>query len=931
MKTRKILTEKPSILLIFAFCLIVSASPAISGLREIIPRPQQMGLISDVPMVVTGSFYLVLPDEPTAQEILVKQEVIRLFQEHSLRTPISVEYSEFTFDIPSIWIGTPDRFPALTEALAATRLVGMGSVAHDEEYQIYVEENRVLLLGEDDRGLRWGVLSLIELIGDVNGSMSIDRVYIRDWPDFEERIATVNSSMRNQEQYDYAVVIADSAYHYKMNEIEWNGSELGKPPESMTPWTAAFFFPHASDYKQLNSDRGMKLSVSVDQTGKAVDEMSWQEAIPITNTQMRVTSSGFQLIPDCYNITVQNGGFESWSGSQLTSWSIYRDYLWSHFTRDTSIRHSGTSSVKVQTAGSDLQLHQTVVVQPYGYYNLKFWIKTSGFSGSLYFDAQGPPPVYNGMIRITSSHLDISATQDWTEVSIPFSSYHLDTLGLIFGVNDLNAGTVWFDDVRIEAADLENMVRRSDTPLRVYEEPGHIPRTEGVDYRVVETYSTSYNNYVREPRLERLSGGALYYNDIVSVDWGCAIRFQDRRYTVCFSLLEPLQAYQNKVRVADSTLSPDGFKIHINEVCYAGHDQLCQSRGLTSAQLVGQYCNNMYNIIQSRRPGAPVRIYGDAFDYYTFDPRAIRAYSSPWTIGENGQGTLSQISNNIVVIAMADYSNDIDSTFITYEQYGFKSVCGVFADLSTSILLNPALVARRYSSCKGVDVYGWYKVQDIMDIVGSLAWNTGPYILHSPVTLETSSDSVDISADIWSDSLGQSSNASIVSAIVRYRWLPLGNWIEMNMTSNATDHFAVVIPPTDLVPEGMEYAIIAKDSREQIRRAPAGEDEYFTAGFAASVPNRFDRSVMHISHTTTGVGDYTLIEWDPVPAADYYEIHLGAKPDFSLGSTTLLARQDRQTPRYLVHNSELRTANEITVIAVIEEVTDDSKTCSRKK
>lgn len=929
MKTRQPIRVIHLVLLMLAFCLIITATPALCGLRDIIPRPQQMGSIAELPMVVTGSFYLVMPDEPTETELLVEEEVIRLFQENTHRTPISVAFSQFTFDIPSIWVGTADRFPALSEALASTHLTGMDSLTHSEEYQIYVEENRVLLLGEDERALRWGALSLIKLVGDFNGAMSIDRVYIRDWPDFSERIATVNCAMRVDYHYDYAAAIADSAYQYKMNEIEWNESELGNAPETMTPWTRAFFFPHAVEFKQKLSDRGQKLSVSVDRTGKTVDDLSWQEAIPITNTKMRVTSTALDVIPDCYNIQIGNGDFESWSGSQPAVWTAYRDYLWSHFSRDMSIRHSGTSSLRIQTPGSTLTLRQWISVQPYGYYNLRFWCKTSGFSGNFFLDAQGPSPVINAVIKMSSSHLSFASTQNWTEYVIPFSSYHLDSLKLLIGVNTLSAGTIWLDDIRIEAADLTRLVRRSDTPLNVYEEPGHILRTEGVDYRVVEQYSESCENYVREPRLERIPGGALYLNDVVSVDWGCAVNFQNCRNTVCFSLLEPLEAYQNKIRIADSTVSPDGFKIHINEISYAGHDQLCQSRGLTPAQLVGQYCNNMYNIIQARRPGAPVRIYGDPFDYYSYDPRAMRTNTSPWTAGENGEGTLSQISNDIVIMAMGTSTSDIDSTFMIYEQYGFSTVVALMADRTTESLLRPSLKARCYPGCQGLMVYGWFNVQSIMDIVGSLSWNTGPYIQHSPAVLETSSDSVRISAEIWSDSLGESSNASIVSALIRYRWLPSGNWIEMGMSSAATDHYAAAIPPSNSSPEGMEYAIIAQDSRGEVRHAPAGTDESFTAHFSASVPDRVDRTVMQITPMITQVGDYTLVEWKPLSSAECYEVHLGPRPDFSENSSTLLARQNRNTPRYLFRNTSSRRFSDISVYARIEEENAVTKASDR--
>jgi hypothetical protein len=146
------------------------------GLRDIVPRPQQMGSISDFPMIITGSFYLVMPNNPTLEELVVQQEVIRLFQESNLRTPIAVEYSQFTGDIPALVMGTADRFPELAVALDSTGLTELGDIQHGEEYQIFVDEFRILILGQDLRALRWGALTLIKLIGEVNGAMYISAI-----------------------------------------------------------------------------------------------------------------------------------------------------------------------------------------------------------------------------------------------------------------------------------------------------------------------------------------------------------------------------------------------------------------------------------------------------------------------------------------------------------------------------------------------------------------------------------------------------------------------------------------------------------------------------------------------------------------------------------------------------------------------------------
>ena len=230
---------------------------------------------------------------------------------------------------------------------------------------------------------------------------------------------------------------------------------------------------------------------------------------------------------------------------------------------------------------------------------------------------------------------------------------------ILHEMKDFTKGTssFWIDDISLETTDLQNVVRREDTPLEVYSLPDRVFLAEDVDYRVVETYAINYTQYVRTPRLERVSGGRLSVGDTVTINWSCAIKYQGVRQTPCFSLLEPLLEYQENIRHVDSLLHPDGFKIHMNEVSYANYDAACTHRNMTPGELVGSYCRQMYQIIQARRPNAPVRIYGDAFDVFVKDVRAMPVTTSTWTVG-----SLQELPAPVEVMCMEGYSSNVDSS-----------------------------------------------------------------------------------------------------------------------------------------------------------------------------------------------------------------------------------------------------------------------------
>jgi hypothetical protein len=896
--------------------VLAVAGPAVSGLRDIHPRPQQMGLLSSEPVRFSGTPFLVIPDTPTTEESRVRNEAVRMMLERVGRAPALLSWSEYTGQSPAIWLGTLARFPALAAALDSTGLAGFGTTTHAEEYQLVIQDQRVLLGASDTRGLRWGWMSLMRLMAEVMGSLYVDRAAIRDWPDLAKRVSTINNALRSGTETDWSNQVADLSYVARVNEIEWNQSDLSVQGQS------AYSLAQSLALAGKIRTYGMDISSSVETFGKNVDQLFWQEGVPVNGMKMRVTASGFERVPNCWAWNLVNGNFESWTGNRPTGWTMAAQEHYASLFRDNVIRHSGSSAARIVVptgSPSGRDLWQAVHLEPRQWLRVKLWYKIQDFVGTvrIYFYDDDEPYNYWDLRLLAYG---TPTTLDWTYVEFDMATYGGGDCYLMLGPAPATQGTVWLDDISLECGDLQEMVRRPDTPLEVYRGPQRQLMTEGRDYRVVETYGTSYEQYVRSPRIERLDGGRLAVGDTASINWHVAVKWAGSKRTVCFSLLEPLVAYQSKIRRIDSLIHPDGFKIHIHEVAYANYDELCTSRGLTPGRLVGRFCRQLYDIIQAQRPGAPVRIYGDVCDDFVRDTRAMPVTVSSWTVG-----ALDELPDSMEIMAMEEYSLNLDSSMVFFQAHHHP--CVADAHLceshwrSADAFVTAASAARAHPvTCRGMHFHMWQGTCDgdlplKIPLFGDLAWNMGPFIVHTPVPPVVRSDSLVIVAEMWSDSFGQSTPPSLTTTTLHYRLLPSQTWMTSPFVRTATDVYAATIRSIGSGATALEYYIRVTDDRAQARTAPADAPQhvYYVDLPASATPPPGRSGGELIRHSIRMLHGHRIVEWTPRADVAWYEIHVGDRPDFGKDSRTRLAIQSPECPRFLIPADEDRSGDSLAI------------------
>jgi len=142
-----------------------------------------------------------------------------------------------------------------------------------------------------------------------------------------------------------------------------------------------------------------------------------------------------------------NSSFEEVEGNVPKGWTTNTWRGKADFALDSSLAHSGKSSVRISsTEGGDASWTIVLPAKPYSRYRLRGWVKTQnlepGTSRGALFSFQGTD------IQTKA----VTGTQDWTRLELVFDSGANDALSLncLFGGWGQATGTAWFDDVELE-------------------------------------------------------------------------------------------------------------------------------------------------------------------------------------------------------------------------------------------------------------------------------------------------------------------------------------------------------------------------------------------------------------------------------------------------------------------------------------------------
>jgi hypothetical protein len=346
-------------------------------------------------------------------------------------------------------------------------------------------------------------------------------------------------------------------------------------------------------------------------------DMNLAEGAPIVGGQFTV--SGGNLVAVNSLAPLQNAGFES----GMTTWFGTGD---ARTGVDTTVAHTGSASGVIHGSASatdNARFTQAMTLTPWRLYHLQLWFQTSGFSGNslnvevLDFKTQANTT----LTRMYESPTISSPTMGWTVFDYAFNSRESTDVTLYIGVWGGFSGTVWIDDVLAEETSLVNVLRRSGTPLKVYD--ASTTYAEGTDYAAVSdpalaAHPGTFDPWHTPPVVAVPSGSKLADGAKVSMDYYTVVPEIGWEVSSCLS--DPAVQTWNQAN-AQAQVSVFGKGSGV----FMGYDEMrqgdscaeCKATKLTAGQLLAQNVQQTVATLQGVwGPSTPFYFWDDMFSPY---------------------------------------------------------------------------------------------------------------------------------------------------------------------------------------------------------------------------------------------------------------------------------------------------------------------------
>lgn len=549
----------------------------------------------------------------------------------------------------------------------ASRLCAQHGVMPDagfgsEGYRLEVfADNLVVIAATNSTGLFYGAQTLKQLLSVSNGVVSVPGVSVRDWPDqpwrgvslFGWPLGATHGVDEAKRAIDRFATLKLNMATFPFDSLWWLDNDdysLGRSNRSLHQELFAYCRErHVEPVPEMN---GFSTAGNV-----LYKDPHCAEGAPVKDEPFRFTDD-MAVAEISSTVTVQNSGFELDDNSDQVpdGWLFYidQDNPSNYWTWDGTAAHGGTHSVRVRrtTQGHSNPLVQSLAVQPSTIYRLEFYgMRSSGTGGD--YGAAVRLVEYDSDSRYIVEHfMPVAAVDTWGRGEMSILTQPNCAILHITASMYNNVGTLWVDDVSLERMNgkLVNVLRTSNTNIKVVNRAKTTNFVEGVDYEVVDGYMAyPYESSHTPTQIRRLTGGGITNGQQVLVSYDTVLDFTQFSWKAPACLSEP-RTWQVVFEGLDdviSSLSPKYFSVVLDELYGMNRDSRCAGRGMSNSVLLAEAINRLRNHIHEVSPSTRVLIWDDmispyhngAHDYFQV------VHSGPW--GETGPA-LNMISNDII-------------------------------------------------------------------------------------------------------------------------------------------------------------------------------------------------------------------------------------------------------------------------------------------
>lgn len=340
---------------------------------------------------------------------------------------------------------------------------------------------------------------------------------------------------------------------------------------------------------------------------------------------------GSELVP-VETAAVENGSFERHRGDRVAGFDLQDDPGEGSFV-DTAEAFAGSASIRFENLAAANRhglgrLFQKVRVEPWQQYRIRVRLKARDLRADnvqvvalagrrpLQYQAlvenRAEGPAYFGAAR--------GLTTDWIEQLVTFNSMNHTTITVGVGVWGWRSGTIWWDDLRVEAVPALNVLRRRSAPLEIRGRRG--PYEEGRDFDPVAdprlgrfrwpgTFDTRHERpRIAVPPGSRIAEGetvhlSCYHPTIFYAGQVNATLYDEGLFALC----------AEEVRRVREALDPDGLFMSHDEIRVAGWEPQ-QARFGGPGGLLAENLRRCCEIAFREGGGMPVYVWSDMVDPY---------------------------------------------------------------------------------------------------------------------------------------------------------------------------------------------------------------------------------------------------------------------------------------------------------------------------
>jgi len=346
-----------------------------------------------------------------------------------------------------------------------------------------------------------------------------------------------------------------------------------------------------------------------------------------------------------------NPGFEDVVNGKPAGWVM--DGPAGKITADSSVKHSGASSLKVSGLGrgaNQAYAKQTLKVTPFQYYRVTVWVKTKGMraEGESYINVHNS----EGTRHLSYTNLEVKEDEDWTKHETVFNSLDATSVEFWVGAAESRGGTIWFDDLTLEPAGLLNVVVREATPFKVTSADGSVTYTEGRDYDPIIP-STANEIYKRVavarplilPLTTRIKDGERllisYFHTVLIYDDQIGCSMEDPKV---FEMMETQMKNTAEIWQAKE------FMMNYDEIRMGGWENQPGGAHMKPGELLANHITKAVSIIRKYVPDAKLYVWSDMFtpehNAYSFEQRHRYYY----LVNGNWDGSWNGLPMDIVIL-----------------------------------------------------------------------------------------------------------------------------------------------------------------------------------------------------------------------------------------------------------------------------------------